>query len=201
MDRRVTKTKTAIREACFKLLREHPDGHISIAQIARVADIDRKTFYLHYDSIEAIIHEYLYEQVGIGVEGMMNNGYFDNPLRADLMFDALEETTMVKDPELLKRILNSPYAKEFWNELISIMVNTSVEIYRGIYSCSSEEFEVSVRFFAHGFVAVYQDWLNRAVDTDLKELMRITHLMMHGGIDQLFDNDNKEETVFKTEEE
>ncbi len=189
MDRRVAKTKTAIREACFSLLRENPDGHISIAQIARVANIDRKTFYLHYDSIEEIIHEYLYEQVGIGVEGMISNGYYDDPLRADLMFDAMEETSMVKDPDLLRRILNSSYSQVFWDELISIMVNTSKEIYKGYYTCSSEDFEVAIRFYAHGFISVYKDWLNHNLKGDLKKLMETTHQLMHEGIDLMFDEE------------
>ena len=47
-DRRVVRTRKAIREAFFKLM-ENQDYHkITIASVAREADIDRKTFYLHY---------------------------------------------------------------------------------------------------------------------------------------------------------
>ena len=54
-DRRVVRTRKAIREAFFKLM-ENQDYHkITIASVAREADIDRKTFYLHYDSIDALI--------------------------------------------------------------------------------------------------------------------------------------------------
>lgn len=45
-DRRVVRTRKAIREAFFKLM-ENQDYHkITIASVAREADIDRKTFYL-----------------------------------------------------------------------------------------------------------------------------------------------------------
>ena len=44
-DRRVVRTRKAIREAFFKLM-ENQDYHkITIASVAREADIDRKTFY------------------------------------------------------------------------------------------------------------------------------------------------------------
>ena len=43
-DRRVVRTRKAIREAFFKLM-ENQDYHkITIASVAREADIDRKTF-------------------------------------------------------------------------------------------------------------------------------------------------------------
>ena len=47
-DRRVRKTKKAIQEAYFKLLEKKKTEKITVAEITREADIDRKTFYLHY---------------------------------------------------------------------------------------------------------------------------------------------------------
>lgn len=48
-DRRVVRTRKAIREAFFKLMEDQDYHKITIASIAREADIDRKTFYLHLD--------------------------------------------------------------------------------------------------------------------------------------------------------
>ncbi|MDO4617873.1 MAG: TetR/AcrR family transcriptional regulator [Lachnospiraceae bacterium] len=183
MDRRVTKTKAAIRDAYFTLLNEHPEGHISIAQIARVADIDRKTFYLHYDSIEAIIHEFLYEQVEAAVDILLSNGYFNNPLQTNLMYEALQHS-MVQNTALMKKILNSSYAQIFWDEIVNIMENTTVEIYGDLCSCPEQEFRAAMRFVAHGCIAVYKDWLNQNLSIKLKDLMNISHELVHNGIDK-----------------
>ena len=49
--------RKAIREAFFKLM-ENQDYHkITIASVAREADIDRKTFYLHYRSVSDLVDE------------------------------------------------------------------------------------------------------------------------------------------------
>ena len=48
MDRRVEKTRKSIREAYFDLLMRDGKRKITIAEIARNANIDRKTFYLLY---------------------------------------------------------------------------------------------------------------------------------------------------------
>ena len=57
-DRRITKTKTAIREAYFSILKENSSAKITVTEIANRANIDRKTFYLHYDSPEALMEEF-----------------------------------------------------------------------------------------------------------------------------------------------
>ena len=60
-DRRVVRTKKAIREALLALVREKGYDKVTIAAIARKADIDRKTFYLHYDSVDEVVEEMLRE--------------------------------------------------------------------------------------------------------------------------------------------
>ena len=52
LDRRVVRTRKAIMDAFEKLLSEQRLDKITVSAIAREADIDRKTFYLHYASVE-----------------------------------------------------------------------------------------------------------------------------------------------------
>ena len=54
-DRRWTKTETAIKKAFFTLASQGDFRKITITALAEAADIDRKTFYLHYHSIEDLV--------------------------------------------------------------------------------------------------------------------------------------------------
>ena len=54
VDRRIVRTKKAIDAALDKLLSEKNLSKITVSAIAREADIDRKTFYLHYSSIDEL---------------------------------------------------------------------------------------------------------------------------------------------------
>lgn len=56
-DRRVLRTRRNIREAFFQLLNDKDPEKITVSEIANLADIDRKTFYLHYASIEDLVEE------------------------------------------------------------------------------------------------------------------------------------------------
>jgi AcrR family transcriptional regulator len=56
-DLRVTKTRNAIRSALHDLVLETDPDKITVKAITDRAQISRKTFYLHYDSIEALLDE------------------------------------------------------------------------------------------------------------------------------------------------
>ena len=50
-DRRVRRSKKAMVDALASLLREKPLNHITVREIAELADINRGTFYLHYKDV------------------------------------------------------------------------------------------------------------------------------------------------------
>lgn len=54
VDRRVVRTRKAIMDAFDRLIVEKGFDKITVSAIAREANIDRKTFYLHYSSIEEL---------------------------------------------------------------------------------------------------------------------------------------------------
>ena len=56
-DRRVLKTKRAIRNAFVKLLGEKNYADVTIKDIADCADINRKTFYYYYTGVHELIDE------------------------------------------------------------------------------------------------------------------------------------------------
>jgi len=62
-DLRVVKTKQALHNALLTLLSDKPLENISIAEICRVAKVNRGTFYLHYEQKEKLFEEYFQEIV------------------------------------------------------------------------------------------------------------------------------------------
>lgn len=59
-DRRVIRTQHAIKQAFEEMVLADHDGHgITVSQLAAHAGINRKTFYLHYDSIVDLADSYV----------------------------------------------------------------------------------------------------------------------------------------------
>ena len=56
-DRRVAKSKAAIRAAYLHLMQTKDASEITVTDIAQQADVDRKTVYNYYEGTEAILEE------------------------------------------------------------------------------------------------------------------------------------------------
>lgn len=62
-DRRVRKSKRAIKQAFIQLLTENNLDRITIQQISDLADVNRGTFYLNYEDKYALLDEMENEQI------------------------------------------------------------------------------------------------------------------------------------------
>lgn len=63
MDKRIEKTKRAIKEAFIELRKTKPLEKISIKELCQMADINKSTFYSHYENIYELSDAIEYETV------------------------------------------------------------------------------------------------------------------------------------------
>ena len=56
-DRRIIKTKRAIRNAFAKLMVEKDINDITVVELAETADINRKTFYNYYSGVYQVVED------------------------------------------------------------------------------------------------------------------------------------------------
>ncbi|RQO42563.1 hypothetical protein DBR39_01410 [Chryseobacterium sp. KBW03] len=74
-DRRVKFTKLVLREALLDLLKEKSINQISVAELCRLADVNRNTFYSHYNGpyeILNVIENEMFEELAIAIENLEN---------------------------------------------------------------------------------------------------------------------------------
>ena len=55
VDRRVRRSRRAIVAAFDRLITEVPLEQVTVSAIAREADVDRKTFYQHFGSVDGLL--------------------------------------------------------------------------------------------------------------------------------------------------
>ena len=80
MDLRIQKTRAAIKSAFLELRRKKPIEKITVTELAKLAEINKATFYLHYSDIYSLADEM--EDEGIDdilseIQGL--NKFFDDP--------------------------------------------------------------------------------------------------------------------------
>lgn len=67
-DRRVQKTRNALRKAYIRLMKKYRAEEITVSMITMEADINRATFYTHFSNKEDFLEEMLFELL----EGLEN---------------------------------------------------------------------------------------------------------------------------------
>lgn len=63
MDLRVKKTRRAIRSAFYELIKEKPLEKITVREIAERAEINKTTFYAHYETVYDLVDQLQQEAV------------------------------------------------------------------------------------------------------------------------------------------
>ena len=56
-DRRVSKTRNAITNTLLQMMEKQSISEITISELTEKANVNRKTFYNHYDSVDAVLSE------------------------------------------------------------------------------------------------------------------------------------------------
>ena len=83
-DLRVTKSKLAIKQAFIELVEIKGYSKVSVSDIAKKANINRNTFYLHFEDKEYLVKEILQEHIS-KIEDALGTTIFNN-------FDEINET-------------------------------------------------------------------------------------------------------------
>ena len=157
LDRRVSKTKKSIQKAYLDLLRQKGTEKITISDIAREADIDRKTFYLHYNSTEDIIREYAEEKTRELLTRLTIKSFFS--LSFDGKIFAREVNSMLREHlDFCRMIARNPSLGFFWNEVQDVTVDILSEIYARHSRLPESDLRIQVSFFVAGAMYVYQRW-------------------------------------------
>ena len=88
MDKRTEKTRQAIRNAYAALLLDRHAPRITVTALAREANIDRKTFYLHYDTTEDVMRDYHRQILLRMMDYLEASGFFENSPDVSCFFTA-----------------------------------------------------------------------------------------------------------------
>lgn len=95
-DRRIRKSRAALRHALFEMMKHQQVSSISIKSLCEKADVNRSTFYANYDSIEALLCD-VHESLFLEMDELL--GLTDRQLT--YLHTLVPQETLVKIIELL----------------------------------------------------------------------------------------------------
>ena len=121
VDRRVEKTRNAIINAFKVMIIEKEFKQITIKELAERANINRKTFYLHYESMEEILFDLSIEISDLLFETLNKKGYFaPDSFDINILISTIEETINT-NYEITKKLVSASSYRFFSRNIKDIV--------------------------------------------------------------------------------
>lgn len=183
-DKRIEKTKACIQQALTQLLEKKAIDDITVTELAEAANINRKTFYAHYASIQNVVEEAERETV-------------QNLI---LLWESLSKDYNILQPDILFRCLNTLYQgslKQF-GSILGNPKNHSIiyqfaDVLRDAIKASFENSHVLpaeetanipfiAAFIAGGLMNTYYEWFFHHPETELDTVTQLTFKLLVSGL-------------------
>lgn len=190
VDRRVLRTRQAIKEALLQLVVERDYRTITVTDLTREAGIDRKTFYLHYRAIGDVVDEVFEEEakhaVAVLREELERGG---GPSDIAKLFMCMDRA-LAPDVAQQRRIVSHVPADGFLAFLEVPLRDALVEHdVLGLAGVDEAHRDYCASFFAAGLAAMYRRWLLSDSELPMEDLAELASRTMTGGVDALTRDD------------
>lgn len=167
-DRRIAKTKGALREAFVCLLRTKSLNDITVAELCRVANVDRRTFYNHYNNVGEIIDEI----DGIAIS-ILSDAIKDIPIHTKEFFDQFTKI-MLTNMDYYEVIVREDRSFAVLEARCKkILSRGLVEYYSKHSSVDPLHLEYMAEYCASGIMSVYTHWIRTGRKLPVEELSQM----------------------------
>ncbi len=183
-DRRVIRTKNAIREAYIQLLMDKKAKKITITEIARLADIDRKTFYLHYSTVDDILWEIEEELVDELIKVLKKEQTPEMPFSITRLFEHLNDM-VEKNYAFFQFIAASREHSYFFEQMKEVLVREIKDVAAPYFKMTETEFLVYTEFYLAGIISVYVRWFRDHLDLPVNQLADLVTNASYVGLKDL----------------
>ena len=184
MDRRVEKTKSAIMDAYFHLMIVDRQEKITVTQIAKKANIDRKTFYLHYTCPEDVVKDFAMEKIAELKEMLVKENFSKNSFSILRFFELLNQI-VERHLNIFHFIsLNRAYAY-FFDQIKEMLIDIVANLYQDFFDFSEAKLRLYADFYIAGIISVYIRWIHEDYPISMQEIAQLAGDASFGGLQNL----------------
>lgn len=180
-DRRVVKTKRAIRNAFAKLLCEKDIDKITIKDIADTADINRKTFYNYYSGVYQIIDEIeneVIDNIETALEDINGEEYLKDPYE---VFDRITQAVN-QDLDFYGYLMSMNSNVSLFSKLVDLLKEKTKQRVIANVDADNERLSIIIEYAISGMISAYRSWFNSDRRISLEETSRIIARIFYDGV-------------------
>ena len=190
MDRRVQKTRTAIQQAYLALLMEKKSMKMTVTELAERANIDRKTFYLHYDTTDDVMREYNKQLISRLLTLLDKQDFFNQSFNIVHLYSALNQI-ISENLEFFRHIASIDYHDSFWEQSKEALTAGICSMYQEKVLVAEDVLQLYSRFVLAGTLEIYREWLKGNMSFSLEELGQFTSEVAFRGVSPSLKTENE----------
>ena len=182
MDKRIIKTKRAIFNALLDLLVKKDIQDITITDISRVANVNRKTIYTYYKSVNDILEDVedtlvksfdcVIETLGPSISVRNFYGIFEK--LTEVLTDNLDYFGKVAATDLNLRL---------GDRIMLILLRKVKATFIEDKICPLEDVDFVCSYVIYGALSAYKNWYRNGMTIPLKEFSKKVSKLVFNGVD------------------
>lgn len=185
-DKRIIKTKKAIRIAFTELLTEKDINEITIKDISDRAIINRKTFYSHYSGIYELVDEIENEIVEMLLKALDGESFMSIAENPYSLFHKLN-TVITDHLDKYGFIVNNGHNFGLFTKIALRLKETLKANYLKEVGVDESVFDLSLDYVFAGMLTVYQNWFHSDKSSSIEEISELVGTLAFTGLKGLYD--------------
>lgn len=180
MDRRVRRTRALLQNGLIQLMAQKEIKDISVKELSDLVDINRGTFYLHYNDIYDMLHK-LEDEIFVEFNNILDRTMKDVPPKGSPYSSLLEMFLFLEKNYEMARVMVGPHGDlAFVNRLKALVKERLWKVLE--YAASPEDFEYYYSFIVAGCVGVIEAWLNHPKPRPPEEMATLCSQLLCNGL-------------------
>ncbi|MBQ9536315.1 MAG: TetR/AcrR family transcriptional regulator [Desulfovibrionaceae bacterium] len=177
-DLRVQKTLQSIEQAFYQLLLEKELAKITVTELCKRAQILRKTFYSHYDSIEQLLQEKLEILMQDYLQRISN---YEVPKQVAEICESFYAFVTEQGP-LAERIFCASVFQETGNKILRELVARTWQDAAWFQALSRTEQTLLLTFVYSAGAGLYRQWVENGKQIPVQQMSKYANILLSQGI-------------------
>lgn len=191
IDRRVLKTKKAIRNAFAKLLSTKEVNQITVTDIADAADINRKTFYSYYSGVYAVMEEIeneILSSFATAIEDLDLTQALQDPYEVFIRLTAV----ISRDLEFYSHLMQTNSSNSLTMKLVTMLKQRFKATFGAHLNVNEKALDMLLDYTLAGMLKVYQEWFNSERTESIEEMSKKLSILTFAGTNGFLESQSKE---------
>ena len=181
-DRRVKRTKSAIKHSLLNLLSQKSIDKVTIKELSDMANCDRKTIYNYYDSVYEILDDIeleLVAKVEESIEQIDAYKHIEDKQPIE-MFEELAKI-IIANSDLMTYMVRLGKKSRLNDKIITLIKGKIVNLLKANL-LGELDYEELATFITAGYISVFEEWLLNNKSEDLVQITKRLGVVMISGL-------------------